>query len=300
MTPTRLAGALLLAVQLPTFAAAQDLPGQYDLGARYSNQRRASVQLDIKESAGRYRVTRTSRYTSAKYKGLPAFTWTSSEAKRNGRLLVVRYETGSDQDLDGIASHLTPSSSSAQVLQALAAGNVFRAVYVLSSDGKSLRETVYNTTRQGDQSFWRWIQSSGKKQAAPTGPGLSDAAFAEATRDSIEAWYRDYIEEGYADELASAATAAERQRLEDRKQADLDFDSAAEIMDGDDYWDDEIDDQYSNGQKYRDDFGQEIPRKDVVVKALSFFPELAGIGLSKVFVFHRVTGKLLDEGDVQD
>lgn len=295
---TRALSAFVLALACTSTAVAQDgLPGTYELEGRYSNRRTTKVEVEIKERYGDFSVKRTGRYVSQRYKHLPAFTWTSSEAVVHGSLLVVTFKRG--ENAAGMAARLRTTSSDADILATLSDTNVFRAVYMLGSNKSSLREVVYNTTRLGGESNWRWIKTRGQR-ATPAAPAnLSYAAFSKKTKEAIEGWYTNYINEGYDEQIANASTAAERVKLEEGRKNDLDLDMI-EIMDGHWWFDESIDEDYDNGDVFRDAAGKKIERKDVIVFTLSFYPDLAGIGLSKGFVFHRQTGELLDEGDIQD
>lgn len=285
--------AALAALTFP--AAAQDgFAGQYELEGRYSNRRNTQVDLKVTQDGNRFRVERTAKFTSRRYSSLPAFTWSSSETQRSGSLLIVRYELG--PDADGMVSRLSPSSSDTAILSRLSEGNVFRAIYVLSSDKRSLREVLYNTTRSGDEDWWRWIKTEGQRKAAP-GPGVTAAQAAQKAEDYVRNWYLEDLREGYERDLVGAS-ASERARLianwNEDKQSGLD------TWEGDDFFEGFVDEDYADGSPYRDSHGRVVPRDDLLVITASMFTNRAGIGLSKVFVFDGRTGEYLDESDIRD
>lgn len=296
--------ALAVALAIPSLASADDLVGNYTLSARYSNRRAAALKVRV-EAAGyhKYRVERRSRFTSNRYRHLPEQVWTSETGELHGNLLVVRYSLDGASS-SGIVGRLSANPSDAAMLAALQNGNVIRAIYKFSADRSEIREVAYNTTRNGDQDFWSWIKSSGNAVGETFRPSnasgrLSQADFNKATDDYIRAWYQDYLREGYAAELASASSAAERARI----QANWDADKAedpTEMVEGSELWDDSVDESYDTKDYYRDAQGRAIPREDVIAYEFSFFTNLAGIGLSKTLIFDRHTGELLEEGDIQD
>lgn len=293
LRPSLLTLAALAAFALP--AAAQDgFAGQYELEGRYSNRRNTKVDLKITQDGSRFRVERTAKFTSRRYSSVPAFTWSSSETRRSGSLLIVRYELGPDSD--GMISRLSPSSSDAAILSRLSEGNVFRAIYVLSRDKSSLREVLYNTTRSGDEDWWRWIKTDGKRKAAPS-PGVTAAQAHQKAEDYVRSWYLEDLKEGYENDLVGAS-ASERAdimaRWTEDKQHGLD------LWEGDDFFEGFVDDDYADGNPYRDAHGRVVPRDKLLVITASMFTNRAGIGLSKVFVFDGRTGEYLDESDIRD
>jgi hypothetical protein len=293
-----LVGALLLAFALPALAQ-DDFTGQFELEGKYSNRRATAVDLKITETLPqRFVVSRTAKFTSRRYRKQPAFTWNSSETRRQGSLLFVRYEIG--PDAAGIIDRLQPGSSDRAILGALAEGNVFRAIYILSSDKKSLKEVLYNTTRSGSDAWWRWAKTGGDRKTPPAKPKLTSAGLDRAVTKHIKEWYLEMVDEAYEDDLADASTAAERKAVLESREIDREFDNTVELFLGDDTWEEYINEDYEDGNPFRDEFGRDIKREDVMVYGVSFAPEFAGIGLSKVFVFHRQTGELLDESDIMD
>ncbi len=296
--------ALALALSIPSLASADTLVGTYELTGRYNNRRATAVNVRV-EAAGwnKYRVIRRAKFTSSTYRHLPEFAWNSEVGEKHGNLLIVRYTLGAATS-GGIAAGLSASPSDSAMLRALAQGNEIRAIYKFSSDRTKLREVVLNTTRRGDQSWWRSIKTSGEaivEGFRPTSaPGrLSAAEFNRKSEEYMRQWYLDYLEGGYEDELLNASTAAERAAIQANWDEDKADDPAADAQ-GDELWEDHVDDIYDNDSPYRTVGGQPIPKSDVVVSGMSFFSNLAGIGLSKTFVFDRHTGLLLEEGDIQD
>lgn len=127
---------------------------------------------------------------------------------------------------------------------------------------------------------------------------ITDAQYSAKVTDTLRGFYESYINDGYDDALMGADSPSDADWLEGQRATELAaFDPWYE---GSEMWDDDIDWQYENGQPYLDTDGAVVPRDDVSTVAFSFFPELDGIGLSKVFVFDRRTGNVLDEGDVMD
>lgn len=296
--------ALTLALLLPAAASADDIVGNYTLNGIYSNRRTTSLKLRV-EAAGyqKYRVERRARFTSSTYSHLPEQLWTSEVGQLHGNLLIVRYSLDQASDT-GIVGRLGANPSDAAILAALKDGNVVRAIYSFSADRSEVREVAYNTTRNGEQSFWSWIKTRGRAVGETFRPAnasgrLSQAAFNRATDAYIRQWYEEYLREGYADDLANASSAAERRRVQESWDADK-AEDPTDMVAGSELWDDSVDESYDNKDYYRDAQGRAIPRADVIVYEFSFFTNLAGIGLSKTLIFDRHTGELLDEGDIQD
>jgi hypothetical protein len=305
MTPTRIALSLGLCL-LPCVAFAQDgFPGQYDLEGRYSNRRVTKAQLKVTKSPdGWVRVERTGKFTSNRFRHLPEFTWTSSSVDINDRLMRVTYvvHVPGTVGAAGLSANLDPDSADrADVVSALTKTNTFSAVYFISADKKSLTEYVVNTTRLGDQRNWLWINTSGDRVVA-SNPNLSYADYEKARNKALQDWYTDWVTEAYVDDLADPnLTADERRKLEEQRDEDLDFDMV-EIMFGHWWFDEDIEERYGpyNPDPFLDANGQVIPKSALEVIDLSMFPNFAGIGLSKAFVFDTRTGEILDEGDIQD
>lgn len=296
----------LLALLLPTTALAQDqFPGQFDLKGKYNNRRATSVELKIRKLPGSgVVVTRTAKFTSRRHRSKPVFIWRSSRVDIHERRMTVTFKLEQDvgpngATAGGIIDGLDPdTATNARVLDLLSKTNTFKAVYFLSKDRKQIREIVLNSTRLGDQSWWRWVTTSGKRKVAPTPGELSEAKFLEKAHKAILEWYVADIEETYESLLADADDEAEKKELLEDKKTDLDTDMV-EFMD-DEYFSEWVDDRYEDENPYLDAHGKAIPRAKVRVIALSMYPEYAGIGLSKTFVFDSRTGEIIDEGDIQD
>lgn len=296
--------ALALALSIPSLASADSLAGTYEMTGRYNNRRATAVSVRV-ESAGwnKYRVVRKGKFTSRTYRHLPEFTWNSAIGEQHGNLLIVRY-TLEGATSAGIAGSLSANPSDSAMLRALDQGNELRAIYKFSTDRSQIREVVLNTTRRGDQSWWRSIKANGSSVVEgfrpTTAPGrLSQAEFNRKTEEYMRQWYQNYLKEGYEDQIANASDAAERDRLRRYWDEDKADDPAADA-EGDELWEDHVEWQYDNDEPYRDANDAKVPHEDVVVVGFSFFTNLAGIGLSKTFVFDRHTGELLEEGDIQD
>lgn len=296
--------ALALALSIPSLASADTLAGTYELTGRYNNRRGTAVSLRV-ESAGwnKYRVIRKGKFTSRTYRHLPEFTWNSEIGQQHGNLLIVRYSLGASTS-SGIAGGLSSNPSDSAMLRALAQGNELRAIYKFSADRSEIREVMLNTTRRGDQSWWRSIKTNGNAVVEgfrpANAPGrISQAEFNRKVEEHLRQWYQDYLRDGYEDDIANADTAAERERLRRWWDEDKADDPAADA-EGDEVWEDHVEYQYDDGQPYRDANDAKVPYDDVVVVGMSFFSNLAGIGLSKTFVFDRHTGEVLEEGDIQD
>jgi hypothetical protein len=296
--------ALALALSIPSLASADSLSGTYEMTGRYNNRRNTAVSVRV-ESAGwnKYRVIRKAKFTSSTYRHLPEFTWNSEIGQQHGNLLIVRYSLGASTS-SGIAGGLSGNPSDRAMLRALAQGNEIRAIYKFSDDRSKIREVVLNTTRRGDQSWWRSIKANGDAVVEgfrpTTAPGrLSQAEFDRKTLEHMRQWYRDHLRDGYESELADASTAAERAQIRANWDSDKADDPAADA-EGDELWEDNVEYQYDDGEPYRDANDAKVPYEDVVVVGMSFYTELAGIGLSKTFVFDRHTGEVLEEGDIQD
>lgn len=296
---------LVLALLLPTAALAQDFNGQYDLDGRYSNRWKTSAELTVTRIAGGLPVvTRTARFTSQARSHLPAFTWTSTSVRTRGRVMHVTFsfDLPGATDVDGLIAHLDPDHATrSDVVDALSPRqNVFRAIYMLSADGKSLKEVIANTTRLGDER-WRWIATDGAKRDPAPVTGLTPAEFEARATETMRDWYLEWVRDSYADDLADATTDAERQQIRDRMAYDLDWDNVEVMGDEYDYYADEIADRYEyDNDPYLDASGQPIPRAALETRTLSMFPEFAGIGLSKVYLFDGRTGDVIDESDIID
>jgi len=296
--------ALALALSIPSLASADSLAGTYETTGRYNNRRATAVNVRV-EAAGwnKYRVIRKAKFTSSTYRHLPEFTWNSAIGEQHGNLLIVRYTLGAATS-SGIAGSLSASPSDSRMLRALAQGNELRAIYKFSSDRSTIREVILNTTRRGDESWWRSIKTNGGAVVEgfrpASAPGrISQAEFNRRTEEYIRNWYQEYLKEGYEDQIANASDAAERDRLRRYWDEDKADDPAADA-EGDEYWEDSVEEQYDNGDAYRDANDAKVPYEDTVVVGMSFFSNLAGIGLSKTWVFDRHTGEVLEEGDIQD
>ena len=148
------------------------------------------------------------------------------------------------------------------------------------------------------ESRWRQLNASGKRVVAtPSGP-ITAAELRRRVDRELARWHREYTTEVYKGLLADAAPA-ERPALEAKRALDLDF-ASNEVIVGDDQWEDDIYEAYTNDDPYHRADGSLVLRTDAKVYVLSMFPEHAGIGLSKTFVFDARTGQLLDQGDVTD
>ena len=232
---------LLLA--LPALAQPQEerFLGTYALLGSYSTTRHTAVDLAIERGAdGTLSVTRTGRYTSQRYRNLPAFTWTSAEAKLEGDELRVLFRIGVDgaslpatgiaDALDGASEargkvslqegaklHARPSTSG-QVLAALPQG----------TELKVLR----GVDREGAAGPWAWLEvEAGGKQGfiAADAVGMTsgvnvlratyrletDARIAEKvvneTRLNPESWWSWIASAG--DRLSSPVPEVEVRRL---------------------------------------------------------------------------------------
>lgn len=168
--------------------------------------------------------------------------------------------------------------------------------------GKDERALALNTLGVAEIGVGPWMKFLAAADAAgvqgPPAPGtLTSAAFDAMATKHIEDWYTDDVKESYDHQISNASTPAERDQLMADRQEDLD--TGVDIV-SDSYWEDMVDDQYEYDSPYKDAFGQDVPRDNVVVMAASFYPVYAGIGLSKTFVFDDRNGNLLDEGDIMD
>jgi len=124
-------------------------------------------------------------------------------------------------------------------------------------------------------------------------------AFTAEMESTIHGWYDGYVREMYDDELSYADTAPERERLREAMRADL-ASFSCELDAPNEATADWIDDRYANNEPYLDNNGVPIPLDDLEITAFYFSPEIAGIGLSKDWVFDRVTGERVDDFEVQD
>jgi hypothetical protein len=287
----------LAVLLLPSLASAQDaFVGNFSLEGRYSNGRRTTADLTIRSQGGALRVQRVGRLTAP---STATFTWECQDARKvSARVLRATYRLEPQGGLSAALAALGPGSSDAAVASALSQTNVLEAVYIVSADKKSLREIIVNTTRLGAESRWRQLNASGKRVvAAPTGP-ISAAELRRRVDAALARWHREWTTETYTALLADA-DPSERADLERQRDADLDF-SSNEVIEGDDLWEDNVDEAYHNDDPYHRADGSVVRRSDVKVYVLSMFPEHAGIGLSKAFVVDRRTGEVLEEGDLQD
>lgn len=286
--------ALLL---VPSLASAQDaLVGNFTLAGRYSNGRATTADLTIRSQGGALRVQRVGRVTTPT---TAQFTWECQEARKvSARVLRATFRLEPQGGMNAALAALGPGASDAAVASALSQTNVLEAVYILSSDKKTLREIVVNTTRLGAESRWRQLNATGKRVvAAPTGP-LSATELRRRVDAALERWHREYTTEVYAGLLADAAPA-DRPALERKRDEDLVF-ANNEIIEGDDMWEENVDEAYHNDDPYSRADGSRVLRSDVKIYVLSMFPEHAGIGLSKAFIVDARTGEVLEEGDLTD
>lgn len=299
MTSTPRAIGLAIALLVPSVACAQDgFPGRFALEGRDSNRRTISATLTISGSNHALEVERVGRFTGGPDAARPAFTWKSQTTRQvSARVLRVTYRLGPQGGLNGAVSALGADASDEALAAALAGENVLEAVYVLSADGRSLREIVVNTTRLGDQARWRRCTTSGRRLAAAPVVTIPAAELRRRVEAELNRWYREYTQETYA-ELIQSASASERLTL--LAQRDEDLRDGCEVLEGDDVFEESVDERYANGDPYRTPDGRAVPRASVKVFVVSMFPAHAGIGLSKSFAFDARTGALLDEGDLQD
>jgi len=190
----------------------------------------------------------------------------------------------------------------AEVVSEVEPGLDFLFVGEAGQTGKDERAQVLNTLGHaniaviGNGAFLQAAHRAGVTGPAPT--AISSQEFDAIVRDTTRNFYMSFLEGSYADDLARASSPAERQRVLDAWEADkgnYDF-----MIEPNDYWTDRVADQYANGEPYLDKFGRPVPEDDVEIDDFQFFTDHAGIGLSKVFVFDRRTGELLDEGDIMD
>lgn len=287
----------LAVLLLPSLASAQDaFVGNFSLEGRYSNGRLTSAEVTIRSQGGGLRVQRVGRLTGP---NTAPFTWECQEARKvSERVLRATYRLEPQGGVTAALAALGSSASDAAVARALSQTNVLEAVYIVSADRRSLREVIVNTTRLGAESRWRQLNASGKRVVAtPTGP-ITAAELRRRVERELARWHRDYTTEVYAGLLADAAPA-DRADLERQRDLDLDF-SSNEVIEGDDMWEENVAEAYSNDDPYHRADGSLVRRSDVRIFVLSMFPEHAGIGLSKTFVVDRRTGEVLEEGDVTD
>jgi hypothetical protein len=309
MTLTRVGLTLSLCL-LPCLAHAQDaFPGRYELTGKYSNRRATKVELTIRKVPGAGTiVSRTGSFTSRRHRDTPPVHWTSANTRTSdsGRVLLVSYTAGPDVDVSGMINSMDPDRVTRDdVVAAMTQTNVFKGLYFLSADGQSIREVVTNTTRLGSDRWWRWCGTEGDRLAAAPISTLSRSEYEDARDGTIKDWYLDDTREYYDNELSDPnLTADERRDLEESRAIDMDF-SNNEIMNEDWWFEDEIEDRYygsdpANHDPFLDADGRAIPKDALEAVTLSMYPEHAGIGLSKAFLFDTRTGELIDEGDVMD
>jgi hypothetical protein len=143
----RSAIALGLVLLLTSAVHAQE--GEYDLTGRYSTRRATAALLRVTRDASGLTFERTGRYTAARYASRPPFVWRSERVvRRNAVTYDVTYRLGG-----GLAGAVSPTPE-----------NLLRARYVVR--GSSIRESVVNTTRRGDQSFWVTLTTTGTRRSA--------------------------------------------------------------------------------------------------------------------------------------
>jgi hypothetical protein len=99
--------------------------------------------------------------------------------------------------------------------------------------------------------------------------------------------------------MTYADSAGERGRLREAMREDL-ANFSLELDAPNEATSDWIDDRYASNEPYLDRNGVVIPLDDLEITAFYFSPDIAGIGLSKDFVFDRVTGAHVDDFEVQD
>ncbi len=146
-------------------------------------------------------------------------------------------------------------------------------------------------------SFMTAAHAAGVTGPAPT--ELTPDEFHDEMVATLKDFYTSFIKEGYADKIADASSASERAEIRESMKVDLDaFDP--DYIEGDEIMSDYIFDRYADNEPYLDRFGVPVPEEKIDVINFSFFTDLAGIGLSKTFVFDRRTGEVLDEGDIND
>lgn len=169
--------------------------------------------------------------------------------------------------------------------------------------GKDERALILNTLGEADITvtnagrFHLSAHDAGVTGAGPT--TVSREEYSSKMESTLKDWYTEYITEGYDYELSGNLTGAERRSLIEDRQNDLDSFSL-DYIEGDEIFSDYIYDRYDSGEPYLDDNGLPIPQDELDIINFSFFTDLAGIGLSKTFVFDRRTGDVVDEGDIND
>jgi hypothetical protein len=135
--------------------------------------------------------------------------------------------------------------------------------------------------------------------AGVTGPApdpLTDAEFRAARSELCMGWLKDWLTEGYEDDIADEPHRETELRAaleEELRYADYEIEP-------NEYWFDSVEDDYAAGNGYRDNDGRLIPLDDLEIFDMSFGSDRAGIILSVAMVMDRRTGRLLDQGDIQD
>ncbi len=309
MTLTRVALTLSLCL-LPCLAHAQDaFPGRYELTGKYSNRRATQVELSIRKVPGAgILVSRKGTFTSYRHRNTPPVHWHSANTRLSdsGRVLFVTYKTGPLADVSGMINAMDPDSITRDdAVAAMTQRNVFKGLYFLSADGQTVREVVTNTTRLNSDRWWRWCGTEGGRAQAPAVTTLTPSQYLDIRDGTLKDWYLEDTRDYYDNELANPnLTADERRGLEEDRDYDMDF-SNNEIMSGDWWFDEQIEDRYygsdpSQHNPYLDADGRAIPKDALDAVTLSMYPEHAGIGLSKAFLFDMRTGEVIDEGDLMD
>jgi hypothetical protein len=137
-----------------------------------------------------------------------------------------------------------------------------------------------------------------------TGAGPTDHLPAAEYDAKVEAVAKDYwasFLEGWQDEIDNATDPARKAELKEKWDTELADFGMNELME-DEYKKDDIkvEYDYDDGFRYHDRFGVEIPFESLDFVSFSFYSDLAGIGLSKSWVFDKRTGEVVEEGPLMD
>jgi hypothetical protein len=162
-------------------------------------------------------------------------------------------------------------------------------LYRLQPDGFTLVEVIAKSKDSRDGgACWRHARTTGPRQ-------LSDEQFSELTLRAAQTWHRDWkwtaYREGYRN--TSLINIPELMRLVSDDETP--FRDALRTVEADAKAKDLIDDRYANSSPYLDRVGRPVPREHVVALRYTFAARTKWYKVTKVFVFDRRTGDVLED-----
>lgn len=142
-----LAVGLALACAATASAQSSVLPGDYDLRGTYADGRTTKVDLEVElQPSGQLEVTRKAKRAGEKLE------WTGVGSS-NGTQFQVEYRVAVASA--GAAGRVSGASSGPE--------HVFRAVYVISADGRTISEDLRNATQIAPEDGWSSVTTAGTR-----------------------------------------------------------------------------------------------------------------------------------------